>query len=251
MGPFPLLYRLEPGVTSGEPEASPQASAEDVGMNESRSERLASVGAMLGNPVRAAILDVLLDGRERTATGLAAATGTLPQTASAHLSALLDAGMIQVRPDGRQRWFVLAGPEVAQLVEVALALPGPPAKKPAPEFRLARTCYDHLAGKLGIAVANSLQARGALVLTDRDFTVTDEGGRFLSSVGIAIPSPETKRKYAFACTDYTERQPHVAGALGASIASAFFANGWVRRVGERRTIELTDRGRGAVQQFFV
>lgn len=220
-------------------------------MNEStRSERLAAVGAMLGHPVRAAILDVLLDGRERTATGLAAATGALPQTASTHLAALLEAGMIRVRPDGRRRWYVLAGPEVAQLVEVALALPGPPPIKPAPEFRVARTCYDHLAGKLGIAVATSLQQRGAIALRDREFVVSDEGTRFLSSVGVALPGPGTKRRFAFAFTDYTERQPHIAGALGASIASAFFSQGWVRRVGDTRAIEVTERGRGAMGHFF-
>lgn len=178
---------------------------------------------MLADPSRAAIVLALMDGRSRSAKKLALDAGVTPQTASAHLKKLVAANLLVWEGRGRTKHFSLAGTEVAQAVE---ALSGIDAGSGPRELRFARCCYDHLAGKLGVAVTARLLRPGNTVLAD---------------LGIAL---ENSRRALFrCCTDWTERRPHIAGALGAALLRRYLDERWLIRVEDSRKLVVTARGR--------
>ena len=166
------------------------------------------------------MLSALLHGRALTATELAYAARVTPQTASAHLAKLAAAGLVAPIRDGRYRYFRLASPRVAEMLEgiMAVALEHRPRYRPlsrqARELSAARICYDHLAGRLSVALTDALVARRYVVLDDATAEITPAGARFLTRLGVGLPrGRETRRRVARLCLDWTERRPHIAGAL--------------------------------------
>jgi DNA-binding transcriptional ArsR family regulator len=214
---------------------------------------LAAGASAIADPARAAMLDALLDGVPRSAGALALEAGVAPSTASHHLGRLLDAGLVTVAPAGRRRAFRLARPEVARALE-ALALVSPP--RPARTLRratraeaerAARTCYDHLAGALGVAVCDALLAAGAISPDgERAYALGPTTGDTFAAIGVTPPAP-ARRAYAIRCLDWSERRPHLAGALGAAVADALLARGWVARVKGSRALLVTDAGRSGLR----
>ena len=191
--------------------------------------RIASTAAVLGDPSRAAMVLALMDGRSRSAKRLAFDAGVTPQTASAHLRKLVAARVLVWQGHGRSKHFSLAGPDVAQAVE-ALSQIGPKELAPAArELRFARCCYDHLAGRLGVAVTECLLRPDNAVL---------------HNLGIDPAALESSRRPLFSCcTDWTERRPHVAGALGAALLRRYKDERWLLPVQDSRKLVVTSHGR--------
>ena len=191
--------------------------------------RIASAAALLADPSRAAMVLALMDGRSRTAKKLALDAGVTPQTASSHLRKLVGARMLAWEGRGRSKYFRLAGADVAQAVEALSEIGGGHFPAPARELRFARCCYDHLAGRLGVAVTESLLRPGNTVLDD---------------LSIKPDQLDSGRRPLFrCCTDWTERRPHVAGAVGAALLRHFRKEGWLASVKESRKLVVTPRGK--------
>jgi len=216
---------------------------------------IAGVAQLIGDPARAGILSALTDGKARTASELAYAAGVTRQTASAHLAKLTAGGLLAVERQGRHRFYRLAGPAVAEALRALSELATGPRRRPRPTgprdpaMRQARTCYDHLAGDLGIAVADALRERGALELDDQAFTVTAAGAALFADLGISILELQAKsRPLTRRCLDWSERRPHLAGALGGAVATRFFDLGWIARVDRTRTVGVTKAGGRALKQ---
>lgn len=220
--------------------------------------RIAATAALLGDPARANIMAALMDGRALTAKELAFAAHVSPQTASGHLAKLTEAALLTPQRQGRHRYFRLASPLVGQMMEGVLAVAGEAeAGRPArptsawrggDALRTARTCYDHLAGRLGVALADSLCAHGHLALTEDGGEVTESGLRFLACFG-ADPAPG-RRVFCRPCLDWSERRPHVAGRLGAALAGRCFALGWVARQRDTRALAITAAGQAGFAREF-
>jgi DNA-binding transcriptional ArsR family regulator len=205
-------------------------------------EALARVAALLADRTRAAFCDALLDGRAWTATELATHAHVAPSTASEHLTRLIEGGLLVEHRQGRHRYVSLAGPHVAELLETmtAFAGPGPSprglrATSASEAMARGRTCYDHLAGKLGIALKSGLLDLGVV---SAELTVTEPGLVWLKELGFE-PS---KRQVSRPCLDWTERVPHLAGAAGAHLCQVFFERGWIKRIGSTRAVVLTPAG---------
>ena len=211
---------------------------------------IAEIAALAGDPARANNLTALLDGRAMTATELAFAAHVTPQTASAHLAKLTEAGLINATPSGRHRYFRLTSAKVAQMLESigAVAIDSRPRFRPlsrqAAALRDARVCYDHLAGRLGVAIADAMIRRGYIVLEDEGGHFTDSGTRYLTDLGIDLydPALQRRRHMCRACLDWTERRPHIGGAIGAALAEKWLTLGWIARAKDSRAVTLTAAG---------
>ena len=217
---------------------------------------MAEIAAAIGMPARAAVLTALFDGRALTAKELAYSAGVAAPTASGHLARLVDAGLLKVLREGRTARFRLASPAVAQLLEAMLAVAAeraPPHWRGDPALRLARTCYDHLAGRLGVAITEALDARGHVLLGADGGEVTAEGAAFLTGFGIDMaPLTAGRRRFCRACMDWSERRPHLAGALGSALAARCFACCWVEAARDSRALAITAAGeRGLAATFGV
>jgi DNA-binding transcriptional ArsR family regulator len=213
---------------------------------------IAGAAGLLSDVARAAILCALLDGRARTAGELAFAAGVTPQTASSHLGRLVDAGLITVVPQGRHRYHRLSSPEAAQALEAlgVLATAQPRrARVPGPRdaaLRAARTCYDHLAGRFGVAIADALRVAGGTVVHDRDVEITAEGVRRLACLGVDVPAlRQDRRPLCRQCMDWSERRPHLAGSVAGQILCNAVASGWIERLKDSRAVRVTPEGRRA------
>lgn len=216
--------------------------------------RIAQVAALVGDPARATMLAQLMDGRALTASELAYLAGVTPQTASGHLAKLGDAGLLVGEKQGRHRYFRLASPIVGQMLEgIMVVAQDGPARRPMPwrggeALRHARTCYDHMAGQVAVAVADALVERGHVQFDADGGTVTVEGHAFLTKVGI---SASTKpRVFCRPCLDWSERRPHLAGAVGVAILRHVLAQDWVRRVANSRALAVTSAGRQGFADMF-
>jgi DNA-binding transcriptional ArsR family regulator len=210
---------------------------------------IAEIAALAGDPARANILTALLDGRAMTATELAYAARVTPQTTSAHLAKLTEAGLITAMPQGRHRYFKLASSRVAQMLESIIAVAGDnrprfrPLSRQARELQAARVCYDHLAGQLGVRIADAMIARGYLVVEDDVAGFTEAGTRYLWDLGIDLRvAGKGRRPLCRACLDWTERRPHIGGAIGAALAERWLALGWVIRAKDSRAVTVTPEG---------
>jgi DNA-binding transcriptional ArsR family regulator len=206
-----------------------------------RDRDLAPIGALLGHPARAAMLVALADGRALPAGELARQARVSPATATAHLSRLVAGGLVRVRSQGRHRYHELAGPEVAAVLE-AVAQIAPPAtvrslREDSAHRALveARTCYDHLAGRLGVQLRDRLLADGALEQEgDRDHVLTDHGRTRLRELGLEPDElPRSRRILARTCIDWTHRRAHLAGAIPAAITARMLELGWLSRTSGR------------------
>jgi len=217
---------------------------------------IAEVAALIGDPARANMLAALLDGRAFTATELAMVAGITPQTASGHLAKLTTARLISVESQGRHRYFRLAGPEVAGVLEglMTLSVKGPPRHRPPgprdETLRYARTCYDHLAGTLGVSLAWALVAQGVLD-PDEDFAVTESGAAALADFGLPVEGIACRRRpLTRRCLDWSERRPHLGGALAAALLDRFDTLGWVKRLPDTRAVTVTAAGRRGLRSRF-
>jgi DNA-binding transcriptional ArsR family regulator len=217
---------------------------------------LASLAALLADETRAAICLALLDGRAWTAGELAAHARVAPSTATEHLHRLVGGGLLVEVRQGRHRYVRLAGPSVAHLIE---DLSARTESRPAPlrglraatadaALRRGRTCYDHLAGRLGVAVTDAMTGAGLLDQTG-GFALTAAGLAWLTG-DLALSPDDLRpgtRPLARGCLDWTERRPHLAGVAGARLCETFLANGWVARIGSGRAVRLTPDGKAALR----
>lgn len=217
---------------------------------------IAPLGALIAVPARANILSALFDGRALTASELAYAARITPQTASSHLAKLVDAALLVVERQGRFRYYRLAGPQVADALE-PLTLLSP--HRPVPvrgrsgdvqQLREARFCYDHIAGHLGVLITDALLDRKFLKSVGQDYKLSRAGVGFCRELGLEPGKIKAQRRvFARRCLDWSERRPHLAGALGASIAQAFIDHGWIERAREGRRITVSEVGRTALGQL--
>lgn len=209
--------------------------------------QLAEIGALLAEPARAAMLLALTDGTARPADELAQAAGVGAATASAHLKRLLEGGLLAVHVQGRHRYYRLAGEEVSALLE-ALALPrARPALRPPTggdrALRLARTCYRHLAGRLGVGLCDALLAHDYLHMTGEGLRLRESGVAALVSAGLQEPAAQALLPLqGRGCLDWTERRMHVGGPLGVSLTDAMLEAGWLRRRAGSRALQPSDDG---------
>lgn len=230
-------------------------------------EELAAVAACIAVPARAAMLLRLMDGRAYTAGELAMSADVSAQTASNHLAHLLKRNLLRVHKQGRHRYFSFADERGARAVETLLALQpaddGPDQVSPheagahsdaVVDWRTARTCYDHLAGRIAVAIAHALERRQVLAAAGESYTLTPSGGSwFLRELGIATDTlARQRRSLARQCIDWTERRPHIGGALGAALLQVLLERGWVRRARKPRILQVTPVGaRELVRRFGV
>lgn len=211
---------------------------------------IAEVASLIGDVARANILSALMDGRALTAGELTWHAGVSASTTSGHLSKLAQAELIALEMQGRHRYYRLASPQIAHAIEtlMAVAATGPKRHRPVgpkdDALRAARACYDHMAGRLGVALADSLCQHGHIILTDGSGLVTDKGRRLFSDFGIEIEAgPRRNRPLCRTCLDWSERRPHLAGQLGASLLDRSLGLGWVTRVPNSRVLKITVVGR--------
>ena len=219
---------------------------------------LAETGALLGDSARANILLALMDGRALTAGELAWHAGVSAQTTSGHLAKLVEARLVAVVQQGRHRYHRLASREVAGVIEAvaALAAIGPQRHRPTgprdAALRAARTCYDHLAGRLGVAIADHLTTRGHLDLREADGVggLSPSGVRFLhDTLGIALEPGGGRRPLCRICLDWSERRPHLGG-LGAALRDRAIELGWIVLRPHTRAVTVTEAGRVGFGQAF-
>jgi DNA-binding transcriptional ArsR family regulator len=211
---------------------------------------VAAAAALLAEPARAALVVALTEHEALPASALAAHAGIAPSTASEHLRRLVDGGFLAARKDGRHRYFSLADPAVADAIEaLACVAPQPPVRSlreatKTELIRSARTCYDHLAGRLGVALAASLEREQVVVRQNGDYSLGPGAHARCATLGIDLSELEAERRPVVrGCLDWSERELHVAGALGAALTSRFFELGWIRRREGNRSVEVTDEGR--------
>jgi DNA-binding transcriptional ArsR family regulator len=202
---------------------------------------------VLADPSRAAMLDILMGGEAHPIGTLARRVGVSPATASSHLQRLAAANLVAVETAGRERRVRLAGTEVAEILERLSVLASPDgARAPAiDQLRFARTCYDHLAGHLGVAIVERLEALGWLYRTSDALEPASALLAWLASHGHAV-AEDSRRPLSRACIDWTERVPHLAGRTGAALATLVRSAGWVTPVRGSRALRLTTRGRRAL-----
>lgn len=221
---------------------------------------LSQMGALVGDPTRANMLTGLLDGRALTATELAWTAGVAPATASEHLAKLVEGGLLAVARQGRHRYFRLATSDVARMLESMLVvgnrIESVTERRRAtpridPALREARTCYDHLAGRLGVGLADALVAKGVIRLGDEAGEVSESGRAWLGAFGITLRSEvRTGRILCRPCLDWSERRPHLAGVIGAALCRRCTELGWIRRSCNGRAITITPEGRHGLAKTF-
>ena len=225
----------------------------------------AEVASLAGDPGRAGMLHALMDGRALTATELAHVAGITPQTASGHLARLSAGGLVTVQQQGRHRYHRLASPAVARLLEsiMQVAAGSAPRRKAfvGPRdlaLRAARTCYDHLAGHLGVALADALVANGQIELTSDAGIVTDKGAALFDRLGIELDGNLDKkgsgkrkgRMLCRPCLDWSERRPHLAGHVGGALCRHCFTAGWIKHVDGTRAVTVTPKGQRNFREIF-
>ena len=217
--------------------------------------QIARIAALVGEPARAAMLLALMDGRALTAGELAQAAGVSAATASRHLALMVEAALLAPERQGRHHYHRLASPQVARLLEglmqLAAAPPAAPPRVPTgprdAALRTARTCYDHIAGRLGVAMAAHLLEEGAVQLDDEaGGRVTPNIDAVLRPLGLAVQSPlaggGTRRPACRGCLDWSERRHHLAGRLGAMLCAHCLERGWLRRAAGSRALDITPEG---------
>ena len=235
---------------------------------------LAAVGRLLAEPARTRMLLALDDGRALPASTLAAEAGVAPSTASEHLASLVESGFLRVEPQGRHRYYRLAGPEIGALIEaVAAVAPPQPVRSlrqgtRAAALRTARTCYDHLAGRLGVAIFDALVS-GAYVTggdgfhhpdgasrdrlagagRDLDYQLTPRGCRLMEELGVELPDRADGVVPLRYCVDWTEQRHHLSGAVGRALAARLVSRGWLVRADRSRAVHVTDAGHGGLSRW--
>ena len=219
---------------------------------------MVEVAALVGDNARATMLAALMSGQALTASELAALAGVTKSTASGHLNKLTTARLLAVTAKRRNRYYRIASPLVARMLEsikAVAAIETPARYRPRSAqddaLRFARTCYDHLAGHLGVAIADAMTARKFVVLSDEGGEVTPAGTRFLQKFGAALNEPSGgRRTYCRACLDWSERRYHVAGLVGAEIWRRCLERGWLTQQRDTRVVNVTTAGRRGLRETF-
>ena len=217
---------------------------------------IAAVAALVGDPARANMLCALLDGRALTASELAYAAHVTPQTASGHLGKLARASLVVPAQQGRHRYFKLAGAHVAAMIESisavsAIAPPRLRAIRIDDTMRQARMCYDHVAGRLGVTLADALREHGHVEFADDGGVVTPAGEAFFAKFGIDLSaSRQSRRVFCRPCIDWSERRAHLAGAVGAALANRLMALRWIARKRDTRALTITPIGWSNIERTF-
>jgi DNA-binding transcriptional ArsR family regulator len=214
---------------------------------------IARAAALLAEPARAAFVSALMEDGPLPATALAARGRIAPSTASEHLARLVAGGFLSSEKRGRHRYYRLADPAVAAAVEALAVVAPQPQVRSLREatrselLRHARTCYDHLAGRVGVALARSLEQDGTLVRRDGSYELGPEAEVRLATLGIELQALRNgRRPLVRGCLDWSERELHIAGALGAAVASRLFELGWIKRRDGNRSVEVTAEGRAGL-----
>ena len=213
---------------------------------------IARMGALVGDPVRAGMLAVLMDGSERAAGELARQAGASPQAASAHLSLLLDGGLLAVSARGRHRYYRLRDADVAHAIETlsfAANLAGRKTEHLAPALKHARRCYDHIAGALGVAICDSLILKGRVIAGSDGFAISAAGHEWLAKLDLSPPHA-MRRAAVRPCLDWTEGRPHIAGWLGAALCERLQTACGLKRNSQNRALTLTPKGRALLGEYF-
>jgi DNA-binding transcriptional ArsR family regulator len=213
------------------------------------------IASLIGEKSRAIMLWNLLDGRAYTATELAAAADVSSQSASNHLSQLLNAGLLRSEKQGRHKYYRFAGDQVAKAIEnIAGLMPAPSIDKSTNHVigvKYARTCYDHLAGRMGVQLTQSLLKNRWLIAYDDRYELSGTGDKHFQSMGINIAATRKKnRKFAWPCLDWSERNHHLGGALGAALLQSMIDKDWVRKIKHSREILVTGKGKAEVSKLF-
>ena len=219
------------------------------------------IAVLFSDPGRARILRALMDGTRRPAGELACAAGISAQSASGHLAKLVRGGLLAAEAQGRHRYYRIASPDVADTVErlatLSVALGPRPPRPPLPsrftpvQFLYSRTCYDHLAGEMAVVVLDGMLKARWVTPAGRDFKLTRLGERRLVALEVDVAAARASRRvFARACVDLTQRRPHLGGALGAALLDLYTARGWVLRARRSRVVTITPKGQEAFRQVF-
>jgi DNA-binding transcriptional ArsR family regulator len=226
---------------------------------------LAGTAALIGDPARASMLVTLMDGRALTAGELAGAAGVTPSTASGHLGRMLEAGLLALERQGRHRYYRIATPSVAGLIESLMSVTGelsaaasrckPVRTGPRDRaLRHARLCYDHLAGEVAVGIADCLVERGQLEFGQDGGVLTDDGADYLQSIGVQLHSsaPAGSRHATLCrpCLDWSERRPHLAGLVGRALYAALLQERWISEPADGRAVAITPIGQSSLNRHF-
>ena len=219
---------------------------------------IVGIAALIGDHARAEILTALMTGQALTATELVEVAGVTKQTVSGHLAKLVEARLVAVEKQGRHRYFRLADPDVAHLLESLMGVAyrtGAVRVRSSPRepaLRKARVCYDHLAGELGVLVFDGMTERKLLRMSGGAPELTNSGRRFCADLGIDVDElAQGRRPLCRTCLDWSVRRPHLAGALGAAILAKSLELGWARRVPRSRVVSFTPAGERALRRRFA
>jgi DNA-binding transcriptional ArsR family regulator len=218
---------------------------------------VSEIAALVGNPARANILMALIDGRALTASELSYIAGVSPQTTSEHLGMLRQANLLSMTKQGRHCYFRLGSPQVARMIEsiMVVAADAPQRYRPrwngGDQLRTARTCYDHIAGRLGVALTDALTRHDHIVLSEDGGMVTRAGEKYLSDFGVQLEDLRRgRRTFCRPCIDWSERRPHLAGALGTALAGRCFELGWIVRIRDSRALKIPAKGERGFSDVF-
>ncbi|QJQ06545.1 helix-turn-helix transcriptional regulator [Undibacterium piscinae] len=220
--------------------------------------RLAQLAAAIAEPARARILCCLMDGHARTSTELATVAEVSPSTTSVHLSKLKQQNLVKLMTQGKHRYYQLASAEVAAALEALLSLAGVTKTRFVPNtparLRHARTCYDHMAGTVAVQIHDCIMERGWLLpgaSDDPAYSLSEAGQNGLQEIGVDVGATlKLRRRFACSCLDWSERRPHLGGALGAALLSLMLQRGWVTRDLDSRALSISKQGGLALQRLF-
>lgn len=217
---------------------------------------IATVAALFADPARAAFLQALSDGRSLPAGELAREARVAPSTASFHLAKLVEAGMVEVEAWGKHRYYRVSGPEVVGIVE-SLSVLAPTKEvrslrqsRAARRVRFGRTCYDHLAGRLGVEFTRALVEGGALEEVEEGYEITGVGKKLLEDFGVDLSGTRGRARFAPRHVDWSERRHHFAGPLAKYTTERMFERAWILRSPNSRAISLTEEGRAGFEDYF-
>lgn len=217
----------------------------------------AGVAATIGKPARARMLYCLMDGHARTSTELAIVGEVSPSTASVHLARLVEQRLVTVTSQGKHRYYCLAGPHIARVLEALAVIAGRSGREFVPNtpthLRAARTCYDHMAGKVAVLLRDRLEKLRWLSSSDGggEYDVTSAGREALTSLGIDVDTARAlRRRFAYACVDWSERRPHVGGALGRALLNVALERKWLVQNLDSRALTVTGAGRRQLRTRF-
>jgi DNA-binding transcriptional ArsR family regulator len=217
---------------------------------------VSDVAAAIAEPARTRMLYCLMDGRARTSTELAVVAGVSPATASVHLARLKDRRLVRVHAQGKHRYYSLEGSDVAHALEALSIVVGGPRKQFVPStpahLANARTCYDHMAGRVAVVLNKRLTELEWLRATAQDtYELSEKGSAALTELGIDIDAARAlRRRFACACLDWSERRPHLGGALGAALLQLAIRRQWVRQDLDSRALKITKQGWRALESQF-